>query len=233
MKIYTPIILVLIYTGLVLYLSSFSSKIGFTFSGNKYVNQQVNYQILLLGIAIISILSSYFLNPESLKSLVTLGNISAPAKEVKLFGIAEGDTWLKTGISLSFFITLITGLFLYFHLKQQVVDYSLLKTGIFWIVLFSLANSFSEEMIYRLGINAPLNGLLQPNTIFLISGIIFGIAHFQGVPNGLVGIILSGVLGYILSKSVYETQGIFWAWLIHFLQDVLIFSSLYLLNSKA
>jgi hypothetical protein len=29
----------------------------------------------------------------------------------------------------------------------------------------------------------------------------------------------------LLAKSVVETNGIFWAWFIHFLQDIVIFSA--------
>jgi len=29
-----------------------------------------------------------------------------------------------------------------------------------------------------------------------------------------------------LAKSILETKGIFWAWLIHFLQDIIIFTAL-------
>jgi hypothetical protein len=30
-------------------------------------------------------------------------------------------------------------------------------------------------------------------------------------------------LGWILGKSMLETRGFWWAWFIHFLQDVMIF----------
>jgi membrane protease YdiL (CAAX protease family) len=71
-----------------------------------------------------------------------------------------------------------------------------------------------------------------PQKIFLISAVIFGLAHIKGMPNGFIGVILAGLLGYILSKSVHETNGIFWAWFIHFLQDVIIIGSLFLIESS-
>ena len=42
---------------------------------------------------------------------------------------------------------------------------------------------------------------------------------------GIVGALMAGLLGWLLAKSVLETSGIFWAWLIHFLQDVVIYSA--------
>lgn len=232
MKIITPALLAVIFTIGILFLSGHAYKIGITISENSYVNFQINYQLLLLGIALISMISSYILNPVSFKSILSIGNISAAGEELKIFGIKKGDSWLKTGISLCIFISLATGTFMYFQLKGQTINYGLLNTGFLWIILFSLTNSFSEEMIFRVGINGPLANLLAPNKIFLISAIIFGIAHFQGMPSGIIGIVLAGLLGYILSKSIHETNGVFWAWLIHFLQDIIIIGSLYLLKSS-
>tara|TARA_Y100000739_G_C20576424_1_gene450508 strand:- start:559 stop:1257 length:699 start_codon:yes stop_codon:yes gene_type:complete len=231
MKIITPIIIALLITIGILTLSGQANRIGVTVSQNSFINVQINYQLLLLGLSLLSMISSYLLNPDSFKSFLSLGNISAKGEELKIFGIKKGDSWLKTGISLSIFISLVTALFMYFQLKGQNIDFGILKKGLFWVLVFSLTNSFSEEIIYRVGINGPLANLLSANKIFLISAVIFGIAHFKGMPNGVIGIVLAGLLGYILSKSVHETNGIFWAWLIHFLQDLIIIGTLYLMHN--
>lgn len=230
MKISFPILLAIFYSAMILFLSGYSHKIGIVISENNYLNFQINYQVILLAVAFLSMASSYYLNPESFKSILSLGNISAVGQELKIFGIKKGDNWLKTGVSLSIFISLATGLFMYFQMKEQDIDYRMFRTGILWIILFSATNSFSEEIIYRAGINGPLHGLLSPGRLFLISAIIFGLAHIQGMPNGIIGVLLAGLLGYVLSKSVYETNGIFWAWFIHFLQDVIIIGSMYLMK---
>jgi membrane protease YdiL (CAAX protease family) len=122
------------------------------------------------------------------------------------------------------------GYFYVFSNKASSVDWSLLQGGILWIILFSLTNSFGEEMIFRLGIISPLKGLIAPMTIFLISAVLFGIPHFAGMPNGIIGATLAGILGFVLAKSMYETNGFFWAWFIHFLQDLVIIGSLYLMH---
>jgi membrane protease YdiL (CAAX protease family) len=232
MKIIAPIVLSIFFTIALMYLSGQATRLGFSFHPNRYLNFQINYQLMLLGLAFISLASAYLLNPEGVKSILSFGDLAAEGEELKIVGIKEGDSWMKTGISLSIIMSLVTGVFMYFQIKGQAVDFRLLKTGIFWIFLFSLTNSFSEEMIYRVGLNGPLYKLISPQAIFLISAIIFGLAHFQGMPNGLIGVILAGLLGYVLSKSVHETNGIFWAWLIHFLQDVIIIGSLFLIKSS-
>jgi membrane protease YdiL (CAAX protease family) len=230
MKIAVPILLTVVYTAALLLAGGFSKKIGLQVSGNSFVNGQVNYQIILLLITGVSLLTTYILNKENFLTYFSFGQVSSLGDELKIFGIKQGDSWLKTGLSLCLVITGVTAIFMYFQLKKVDVDWSLLQGGIFWILLFSLTNSFGEEMIYRIGLISPLDGLLAPTKIFLLSAIIFGLAHINGMPSGIIGISLAGILGFVLAKSIFETQGFFWAWLIHFLQDVVIIGSLYLMN---
>lgn len=233
LKITLPIILVIIYTGLILFSSQQvkTSKL-FSVSQDEYINFQFNYQLILLIIAMISLNITYFLNKESFTNYFSLGNISAPAQEMNCFGIKANDSWAKTGISLTIAISLITGIFMFFQLKHVSINWQLLQSGVFWILLFSLTNSFGEEMIYRIGIVSPLKGLLTPMTVFIISAILFGLPHLAGMPSGLIGAIMASILGLVLAKSLYETNGLFWAWLIHFLQDVIIIGALFLVTKK-
>jgi uncharacterized protein len=203
----------------------------FTVSQNQYVNIQANYQILLLVITFISIATTYFLNKANFINYFSFSNINAPSIEIKLFGINVNDTWIKTVLSLTFFISLITGIFIYFQLKQSQVVWAILQNAILWVLLFSFINSFGEEMIYRMGVVSPLKGLLSPMTIYIISAVLFGIPHFVGMPSGLIGAIMAGILGLVLAKSLDETNGFFWAWFIHFIQDVIIIGALVLLST--
>ncbi|HTF28965.1 MAG TPA: CPBP family intramembrane glutamic endopeptidase [Flavitalea sp.] len=93
------------------------------------------------------------------------------------------------------------------------------------VLLFSATNAWSEEIFSRFVIVAGLDGKLKPGTICWISAIIFGIPHFLGTPSGIFGVLMSGLLGWILAKSVIETRGLSWALLIHSLQDVIIFGA--------
>ena len=68
--------------------------------------------------------------------------------------------------------------------------------------------------------------LLSDRAIAMLSGALFGSIHFFGIPGGVTGVIVAVFLGWLLCKSILETKGIFWAWFIHFLQDVIIFSAL-------
>jgi len=228
-----PIVLTLIFTGGLLLAGSYSKKLGLTISDNNYLNGQFNYQILLLIITALSLLTNFLLNKAHFLNYFSFGQISALGQELRLFGIKQGDSWIKTGLSLCLVISTVTAIFMYFQFKQTNLNWSSLQSGIFWIILFSLTNSFGEEMIYRLGIVSPLKGLFAPTTIFFISAILFGLPHFAGMPNGIIGATIAGILGFVLAKSMFETNGFFWAWTIHFIQDVIIIGTLYLTNSNA
>jgi uncharacterized protein len=230
MKIYITIFTVLVATGILLRGSKIVENWSYSFSENGYIDYQIKYQTLLLLTAFVVLIVSYVLNKDNFTSLFSIGNINAPTEKLPFFGIKQGDKWGETGLSLSLIITLVTAIFMYFQLKQYGVNWHLLLQGMGWILLFSLTNSFGEEAIYRMGIVSPLKGLIAPTTIFLISAVLFGIPHFGGMPSGIIGVLMAGILGFVLAKSVYETNGIFWAWLIHFLQDVVIIGSIYLIK---
>jgi len=59
-----------------------------------------------------------------------------------------------------------------------------------------------------------------------LTSFFFGVGHYYGVPYGVVGVLLAGFLGWFLGKNMVETGRVAWAWFIHFLQDVIIFTFL-------
>ena len=89
MKLITPILVAVLITAGILTLSGKVSEIGITVSENTFINFQLNYQLLLLGLALLSMVCSYLLNPESFKSVLSFGNISAIGEELKIFGIKK------------------------------------------------------------------------------------------------------------------------------------------------
>jgi hypothetical protein len=92
------------------------------------------------------------------------------------------------------------------------------------VLVLAAMNAFAEEMSYR----APQLAALRPGVggqqALWMTAAFFGIGHFYGVPYGVVGVLMAGFLGWFLGKSMLETQGFFWPWFIHFLQDVAIFA---------
>jgi hypothetical protein len=191
----------------------------------EYINTQSKYQVLLLGVALLVLFVLYFVNAANFSAFLAPGNLAAPAKKFSWLGISEGESWLGLGLSLTFFVTLATSTFIYLKFRKSVGGLKKLVPFLPWVLLFSLSNAFSEEVIYRLGVIVPLVGAIDTNYILVVSAVAFGVPHLRGMPNGIVGALMAGLLGWLLAKSVVETNGIFWAWFIHFLQDVVIFSA--------
>ncbi len=131
---------------------------------------------------------------------------------------------------MGFWITFGTATFMFFQLKKAAVKISLLKKGILWILLFSAMNAFSEEVIFRLGVVLPLYGVMSVSAIMLISGILFGLPHYFGTPSGVIGVLMAGFLGWLLALAMLETQGFFIPWAVHFVQDIVILASGYLIQ---
>lgn len=220
------IILVIFATFIILRQPFISQKPPFSVSEFSYINSQLRYQIVLLCTAFFVIGAAFFLNKENFLTFFSIGDIFAPAEGVAWLDIEKGESWLKIGANFGIIITLATSLFIAALMRKAQASMRPFLKYFPWVVLFSLTNSFAEEAIYRLGVIVPLYGILDAGSIALLSGILFGVPHYRGVPNGIVGVIMAGFLGWFLAKSVIETGGIGWAWSIHFLQDIVIISAI-------
>jgi uncharacterized protein len=199
------------------------------FAGNskmeisEYIKSQSKYQRRLLLAAVFYLCLLQLYAPETLSRFFSLGNLSAPATKVEWLGIADGETWLSLGPTLSISITTATFAFVYFQFRINAGKLRLVFSYWSWILLFSAGNSFSEEIIFRLGVIVPLYGDVKTSYILLISAIAFGALHLRGMPNGIIGACMASLLGWLLAKSMIETNGFFWLGLFIFFKTLLSF----------
>lgn len=233
MEFVLTIIIVTLASVSIFRLNSLVYNINISVSANSFVNNHVKYQVALLFLSLLVLLFAYLQDSQNLKLFFSIGDISAPVSPVQWFGIGENRTWIFAGIYLIIVITLGTLAFVYAQFKNSQISINQVSPYAIWILVFSLLNSFSEEAIFRLGIISPLYGDIDTNIIILLSALIFGFVHFGGMPYGIIGMLMAGFLGWFLAKSVVETQGIFWAWLIHFIQDVVIYVGFVAANISA
>ena len=223
MEVTIAIIIIALASISIFRLNGLVAKINIRVSRDAYVNNHAKYQVALLLLSLIVLFFAYLQNPHNLMRLLSVGDISAPANSMQWFGISENRTWIFAGIYLSTVITFGTLSFVYIQFRKSKICAGEILPYVGWILLFSLINSFSEEAIFRLGVISPLFGGLGESTLILLSAVIFGLVHFGGMPHGLIGMLMAGFLGWFLAKSVIDTHGIFWAWFIHFIQDVVIY----------
>ncbi len=219
---------VCVATVAMLRLSARATRSPLRVSTLPYVNSQVRYQLWLAGIAVLTCLVVGTMHPQNLRIFVSVGDVHAPANGVPVFGIRPGESWRSVGTSLSVFATLATTFVMFAPQRRHLRHIARILPYLLWVVLFALCNSLFEELIYRLGVLVPLAGTVHPSVVTLLSAVLFGLPHLRGLPSGLGGALMAGVLGWLLARSVLETQGIAWAWGIHFLQDIPIYAAMIL-----
>lgn len=209
-----------------------TAKIKTVFHQNSVVDFQIKFQTMQLALTALVLAFVYLLNPENFALFFRIGDVHARISKIAWLGITGNEIWLQIATTLGLWITLGTAIFMFFQLKKAGVNYRYLLFSLLWAIPFSIANAFSEEAIFRIGIISPLYGVLSIPIILLISGVIFGIPHYFGTPSGVIGVLMAGFLGWLLAMSLVETQGIFLAWAIHFVQDVVIITSMILMSNK-
>jgi membrane protease YdiL (CAAX protease family) len=92
------------------------------------------------------------------------------------------------------------------------------------VVVAAAVNTFCEEFLFRNSlIPVLLPALGRPQALWLTS-LRFGIGHFYGNPSGLLGVVGATIFGFVLARSMIETSGSGWAWMIHFAEDIVIFA---------
>jgi len=191
--------------------------------------------ILLKIIGILPILAVLFLIFRSRSEFyLCIGDLKQKASRINWLGIKENKiTWGKLAIISGLLISLGTILLTII----TVTNVSEIKGLGNWlsylplILVLALANSFCEGLIFRSAIMATLKDELPKNQLVLIAALFFGISHYYGAPGGPLGVIMSGLLGWYMCRSMYETKGFVSSWMIHAMQDVVIFSTIFLLGN--
>jgi hypothetical protein len=233
-KIYINLAITLSVVGLmiaaILYLMQ-NSLFTFSLFSTNYLNRTMVYQattlVLSLVIIFITALQTKF---QSLR-LLSLKRIDGEVIPEPWIGITKKnkDSWKKLGRNIAIIISVVTAVTIYFQVYRNGVIQTLTFTTFSLIVLFALVNSFVEEVTFRHTFASIIEyHQLNPYISKALSAIIFGGVHYFGTPGKIPGVILAGFLGWFLSKSIHETKGFFWAWLIHFAQDVIIMTALFL-----
>jgi hypothetical protein len=155
-----------------------------------------------------------------------VGDLRAPLRPVRLLGFPHPVPWWRFGLLWG--LCIAGGLALVFLLVGPVSVRELVGIGPMLpsITLYAGLNAFNEEMTYRAPMLATLEPVVGGKAALWQSASLFGIAHYFGIPGGLLGAASSIFLGWILGKAMLETRGLFWSWWMHFLSDLVVFSFL-------
>jgi membrane protease YdiL (CAAX protease family) len=152
-----------------------------------------------------------------------IGDLRAQA-EIPLPVTTRTTTWPRLGI----IVIVLVGAYLLVHLavarhpSSAAVATLLAYAPV--VVVAAAVNTFCEEFLFRNSLIPPLLPALgKPQTLWLTS-LRFGIGHYYGNPSGLLGVAGATIFGFVLARSMIETGGSGWAWMIHFAEDIVIFA---------
>jgi membrane protease YdiL (CAAX protease family) len=93
-------------------------------------------------------------------------------------------------------------------------------------------NTFSEEFLFRQVLLARLIPVLGVTQAVWLTALRFGAGHWFGNPSGLTGVLLATVFGWFAARSMLDTRGSGWIWLVHLINDVVIFSLIALTTAR-
>jgi hypothetical protein len=179
---------------------------------------------LIVTLSIIAVL--FILKKRASAFFLVKGNTSATVEPVRWMGIKEGEQWNKLGPLFALIISAGTLAFLILAGRPPMDLVVRVLPFLPAILIAAALNAFNEEVTYKASFLSVLEDVVGKHQALWLMAAYFGIGHYYGVPYGMIGVLMAGFLGWFLGKSMLETRGLWWAWFIHFWQDVLIFSFL-------
>ncbi len=155
-----------------------------------------------------------------------LGDLLTPITPVPLLGFPKPYPWYCFALQWGIYITAGLAVVQYLGMRPSAAQVLTVLPMLPSILFYAALNAFNEEITYRAPILATLEPIAGSLHALWMAAYFFGITHYFGTPGGILGGMLSIFMGWILGKAMLETRGLFWAWWIHFLSDVAIFTFL-------
>jgi membrane protease YdiL (CAAX protease family) len=157
------------------------------------------------------------------------GNPSAPGQPTRLLDLKEPTPWnriVRKFLPVYIIIALIIMGIQVLPISRQFSQILIYLPAIF---IAATINAFGEEFEFRSMPLVRLEPVFGPRLPIIMTSVMFGLMHYFGAPGGPFGVVLAGYLGWIAAKSMIETRGFVWAFLIHFVGDFIIYAFLAML----
>lgn len=193
---------------------------------SKYIPFYTRQFLRDILFALIVIAGMWILKRKRSAFFLVRGDLQAPIEPVRWLGIKQGESWHKFGWIFGVIAMLAVAIP---TLIGAPLSGELLGRAFRWLpfaILLAMINAFTEEMYYRAPFLSTLPEAIGKDHALLICTVFFGLEHWlYGSPPGLLGAAMTGFLAWLIGKSMLETKGLFWPWLIHVLPDIVVFFS--------
>jgi len=185
-------------------------------------------QLLKIGIALLTIVALLFVMRRRQNAFLVKGQLDAKAEPIRWLGLKDPASWKIFGPIVAVIGAAIMLVVLVVTNRPSTITLVRALPLLPATLLFSATNAFSEEVSYRVSLLAPLHKVVGKGHAMALTAVFFGLAHYAGgVPLAtLPTVLMTAFLGWLMAKSMLETQGFFWAWFIHFVNDIAVFGFL-------
>lgn len=204
--------------------------IGF---GQEAVQQQFFVQTIGVGLSLVCITCMYTYFYDETKMYARIGKLTSHIRPEPFIHLhpRRKDHWAFLGLDSTVVVAVVAIVIMHIpRIAYNGLQVDLMMKIMPMAIVFSFINACTEEVLMRLGIIVALKGIMEDKKIAIVCGIFYGITQYWSPIGGFLGMITGGFLGWFLAKSILETRGVFWAWMIHFVRDVLMFSGFFLLS---
>jgi membrane protease YdiL (CAAX protease family) len=157
------------------------------------------------------------------------GDPSAPAKPSRFLAGGSGKESVPWNLVARGFLpifTIITVIILGLLHRPNLSHISQALIYIPAILIAAAITAFAEEFGFRSVPLARLGPVVGPGQAILMAAGLFGLLHYFGDPGGPPGVLLAGYLGWWAAKSMIDTRGFVWAFSLHFLGDIIVYTFL-------
>lgn len=193
---------------------------------DDFVAAMAAVQAPRLALALVVIAAALPLFGDRRRFFLARGDLAAPAAPIRGIGVLRQTRWNRLAPILTLCLAGGTFAFLLLAGGAPLANLASAVPLLPFVLGFAAINAFGEEVTYRAPQLAALQPVVGATQGLLITAAYFGVAHYYGVPYGIIGVLMSAALGWLLGRSMLETRGLFWAWFIHFVMDVAIFTFL-------
>lgn len=154
------------------------------------------------------------------------GDMSAPGL---IPGTRRTASWKWLGLTTATAFLVGGAVWVWNTAQSSTSEVALVMSWLPAALLFAAVNPGQEEIRFRVVPLATLAPAVGDESAIWMTSAIFGLAHWsEATPSGPIGFIFHGLVGALLAKSILETRGIAWAWIIHAAGNFVLFIALVL-----
>jgi membrane protease YdiL (CAAX protease family) len=193
--------------------------------GQTFAVAALALQLIEMSMALLLIGLLFLLRRKKERFFLVRGDLQVQAEPIRVFGQKKpGPLWLFGTI---FTTVVIIAQFFMFILPMSPTAETLRKLLplLPLVVLLAASNGFNEEVSLRVAPISPVYEVVGKGYAIWMAALLFGSAHYiGGIPSGVVGVLITSILGWFFGKCMLDSKGFFWPWLFHSLQDLLPFT---------